>query len=172
MNKQIQSIYNSIYIIREQKVMLDEDLAKLYGVETKVLNQAVSRNKDRFPEEFMFQLSIEEFKNLRSQIVTSRLGGRRYMPFAFTEHGTVMLASVLRSKLAIQINIEIVKTFIRLRHEINSQKDITKQLSEIRSFMLKQSNKADLEFKKVWKAVDELIKSSDDDSKESIGFKS
>lgn len=172
MNKQIQSIYNSIYIIRGQKVMLDEDLAKLYGVETKVLNQAVIRNKNRFPKEFMFQLSIKEFRNLRSQFVTSRLGGRRYMPFAFTEHGTVMLASVLRSKLAIQINIEIVKTFIRLRHAINSQKDITKQLSEIKNFMLKQSNKTDLEFKKVWKAFDELVKSSNDDSKESIGFKS
>jgi hypothetical protein len=117
---QIQSIDHSIYIIRGHRVMLDEDLAKLYGVKTKVLNQAILRNKDRFPEEFMFQLSESEFINLRSQIVTSSWGGRRYQPFAFTEHGVVMLASILRSKQAIKISIEVVKAFVRLRRAINS----------------------------------------------------
>lgn len=167
----IQHIYNAIYIIREQRVMLDEDLAKLYGVETRVLNQIVNRNKKRFPKEFMFQLTLDEFRNLKSQFVTSSWGGRRKMPFVFTEHGTVMLASVLRSKRAIQMNIEVVKTFIRLRQAITSQKDITKELSEVRNFMLKQTNKTDLEFKKVWKAIEELTKPTEDESGKSIGFK-
>jgi hypothetical protein len=91
----LQTIDHVIYTIHGQRVMLDEDLAKIYGVGTKVLNQAIRRNKERFPEDFMFKLTIEEFANLRSQFVTSNRGGRRYMPFAFTEHGSVMLASVL-----------------------------------------------------------------------------
>lgn len=133
--------------------MLDEDLADIYGVETKVLNQAIRRNIQRFPEDFMFQLTIKENFSLRSQIVTSKRGGRRYMPFAFTEHGTVMLASVLKSKRAIQMNIEIVNAFIRLRNVLESQKDMEKQLVEIRSFILKQSNKSDTEFKKSGKRL-------------------
>lgn len=156
-----ESIYNSIYLIRGKRIILDEDLAKLYNVETKVLNQAVRRNKARFPEEFMFQLTLEEYINLRSQFVTSKRGGRRYTPFVFTEHGTVMLASVLKSDVAIKMNIEIVKAFVQLRYAITSQKDVLKQLSEVRSFMLKQSNKTDLEFKKVWKALDCLTFSDD-----------
>lgn len=166
---QVESIYNSIYLIRGQKVMLDEDLAKLYGVETKVLNQAIRRNKERFPNDFMFQLTIKEYTNLRSQIVTSSLGGRRYMPFVFTEHGTVMLASVLRSDRAVEMSIEVIKTFVRMRNAITSQKDILRQLSEVRSFILKQTNRTDREFKKVWKAFDELTKSDDADP---IGFRS
>jgi len=108
-------IQQCIYLIRKQKVMLDKDLAKLYGVETKVLIQAVKRNIDRFPSDFMFQLSGSEFSNLRSQIVTSSWGGRRYNPYVFTEQGVVMLSSVLRSKRAVEVNVAIMRTFVKLR---------------------------------------------------------
>src|SRR5690349_13363716 len=104
---------NKIHFLRGQNVMLDSDLAELYEVETKVLNQAVNRHPDRFPPDFMFQLSDEEWSNLRSQIVTSSLGGRRYAPKVFTEHGVLMLSSVLNSPKAIQVNIQIVRIFTR-----------------------------------------------------------
>src|SRR6266849_2436010 len=96
-------VEHRIYLLRTHKVMLDHDLAHLYGVDTRILNQAVKRNRERFPEDFMFQLSSKETKNLRSQIVTSRWGGRRYLPYAFTEQGVAMLSSVLKSKRAIQV---------------------------------------------------------------------
>jgi len=108
-------IKSKIYEIRGVKVMLDFDLAEIYGVETKVLNQSVKRNIDRFPSDFMFQLNNQEFVNLMSQIVTSRWGGIRYLPYAFTEHGVAMLASILKSKKAIEINLDIVRAFITLR---------------------------------------------------------
>jgi len=166
-----QNIDYAIYIIRGHRVMLDEDLAKIYGIETKAFNQAVHRNKERFPKDFMFQLTFEEFANLRSQFVTSNRGGRRYMPFAFTEHGAVMLASVLKSKRAIQMSIEVVKAFVRLRGVLSSQKNTEKQLTEIRSFMLKQSNKTDREFKKVWKAIEDLTNPPENKLNNPIGFK-
>ena len=122
---------DKILLIRGQKVMLDSDLAFLYGVETKLLIQAVKRNKERFPVEFMFQLTLKEFENLRSQIVTSSWGGRRYAPFAFTEYGVVMLSGVLKSKKAIAININIVKAFIRLRELAFSYKDLARKLWEL-----------------------------------------
>jgi hypothetical protein len=108
-------IQKCIYLIRGQKILLDEDLAGLYGVETRVLNQAVTRNMERFPEDFAFRLSKEEFENLKSQIVTSSWGGRRKPPRAFTEQGVAMLSSVLRSKRAVSVNIAIMRTFVRLR---------------------------------------------------------
>jgi hypothetical protein len=173
MNKQIQKqlIGSSIYLIRGQRVMLDEDLAKLYGVETKVLNQSVRRNISRFPEDFMFSLSKEEYTNLKSQFVTSSWGGRRITPMAFTEHGTVMLASILRSKQAIQMSIEVVKAFVSLRRIHLSHNDVSKQLTELRSFMLKSSNKTDIEFNKVWKAIEKLTNYKGDESINHIGFK-
>lgn len=108
-------IQRCIYLIRGQNVLLDEDLAGLYGVETRVLNQVVTRNMDRFPEDFAFRLSTAEFENLKSQIVTSSWGGRRKPPRAFTEQGVAMLSSVLRSARAISVNIAIMRTFVRLR---------------------------------------------------------
>jgi hypothetical protein len=108
-------IQQCIYLIRGQKVLLDEDLARLYGVQTRALNQAVSRNADRFPEDFVFRLTAEEFANLKSQIVTSSWGGRRKPPRAFTEQGVAMLSSVLKSRRAISVNIAIMRTFVRLR---------------------------------------------------------
>ena len=114
-----------IYLIRGQKVMLDADLAALYEVPTKRLNEAVKRNLDRFPTDFMFQLTEEEFDDLRSQLATSNLpGGRRYLPYAFTEHGVAMLSSVLRSRRAIQMNILIVRAFVRMRELLASHKEL------------------------------------------------
>ena len=110
-----ETIANKIYFIRNQKVMLDRDLAILYGIETKVLNRAVKRNMSRFPEDFMFQLTEIEFQNLKSQIVTSSWGGTRKLPYAFTEHGVLMLSSVLKSDKAIQVNIQIMRIFTKVR---------------------------------------------------------
>ncbi len=126
----VERIQKSIYVIRGHKVMLDSDLASLYGVETKVLLQAVRRNKERFPIDFMFQLSTGEFKILRSQIVTSSWGGRRYAPYAFTEQGIAMLSSVLRSSRAIKINIAIMRVFVHLRKILADNAALRKKLEE------------------------------------------
>jgi len=122
-----------IRLIRGHKVMLDEDLAELYGVETRVLIQAVKRNSSRFPGDFMFQLSVEEAKSLRSQSVISNKGrgGRRYLPFVFTEQGVAMLSSVLNSERAVEINIQIMRAFVRLREMIASNKDLARKLDAL-----------------------------------------
>lgn len=127
----LQLITNKIHFIRNQKVMLDYDLALLYELETKVLKQAVRRNIIRFPDDFMFELNESEFIALRSQIVTSNKGGVRYMPFAFTEQGIVMLSSVLNSEKAIIINIAIMRTFVLLRNSNLSLEEISKKLHDI-----------------------------------------
>lgn len=126
-------ISRHILLLREQRVMLDAELAALYGVETKVLVQAIKRNIERFPTDFMFQLSAEEFANLRSQFVTSSsgYGGRRYAPYAFTEQGVAMLSSVLNSPRAIAINIEIMRAFVQVRATLATHQDLAKQLSEL-----------------------------------------
>ncbi len=124
-------IINSNYMIRETKVMLDRDLADLYDIETKQLKRAVRRNINRFPDDFMFELSIEEFNNLRSQFGTSSRGGARYAPMAFTEYGVIMLASVLNSERAIQVNIQIVRIFTRMREILASHKELLLKLEKI-----------------------------------------
>ncbi len=124
-------IERQILLIRGEKVILDADLAKLYGVDTKVLVQAVKRNKDRFPSDFMFQLSQVEFSDLRSQFVTSTWGGRRYPPYAFTEQGVAMLSSVLRSSRAVAVNIEIMRTFVKLRRLLDSNDKLRKKLEAL-----------------------------------------
>ncbi len=117
--EQIELIKSKIYEIRGQKVMLDRDLAQMYGVETKALKQSIKRNITRFPSDFMFELTPEEFESLRSQIVTSKgRGGTRYMPYVFTEQGVAMLSSVLNSELAININIGIIRAFVAIRHSL------------------------------------------------------
>ena len=126
----IERIANSIYLIRGQKVMLDSDLAELYNVETKHLNQAVKRNIDSFPEDFAFQLTKEEFDVLKSQFVTSSWGGRRKLPFVFTEQGVAMLSSVLKSKHARQINIAIMRTFVRLRNLLSINEELARKVQE------------------------------------------
>jgi ORF6N domain len=126
-------IARHIMLLRNQRVMLDAELAALYGVETKVLVQAIKRNLERFPADFMFQLDTEEFANLRSQFVTSSsgYGGRRYAPYAFTEQGVAMLSSVLNSPRAIAINIEIMRAFVQVRSMVATHQDLAKQLLEL-----------------------------------------
>ena len=137
---EIQIIQNKIYEIRGQRVMLDSDLAELYQVETKALKQAVRRNIERFPEDFMFEISNEEFNSLkdslRSQFVTSNRGGIRYMPFAFTEMGVAMLSSVLRSETAIQANIAIMRAFVAMRNYFAQTAVVSAELAEMRSRLL------------------------------------
>jgi ORF6N domain len=154
-----ESVEHSIHIIRGQKVILDRTLAKLYGVSTKILNQAVKRNPERFPQDFMFQLTMEEARELdsrilRSQIVTlKKPQGKniKYRPYAFTEHGILMLSSVLRSDRAIQANIQIMRTFVRLREMLTSNADLTRRLDEL-------ERTYDGRFKVVFEAIRQLMK--------------
>jgi len=144
-------IESLIYIIREERVMLDQDLAALYEVETKALVQAVQRNIGRFPPDFMFQLSFQEFTALRSQIVTSKgRGGRRTAPYAFTEHGVAMLSSVLRSERAVEINIEIIRAFVKLRQLVASNAELTGRLNRL-------EQNYDSQFKVVFDAIRQLM---------------
>ena len=124
-------IMSKIYILRGRKVMLDMDLAELYGIETRRLNEQVKRNLERFPADFMIQLNHEEFKNLKSHFATSSWGGRRKLPYAFTEHGVLMLASVLNSDIATKVNISIVRVFIKMRELILDHKEFVEKLSQI-----------------------------------------
>jgi hypothetical protein len=143
-------IERRIYLIRGVKVLLSHDLAQLYEVDAKVLNQSVTRNLDRFPEDFMFRLTSEEFDSLRSQIVTSKgRGGRRYLPYAFTEQGVAMLSSVLRSKRAVQVNIEIMRAFVRLRQVLASHTDLNERLEDLEVRM-------EGKFSIVFEAIDKL----------------
>lgn len=129
----MEAIDEKIYLVRGQKVMLDSDLAQVYQVETKMLNRAVKRNLDRFPEDFMFQLTDEETKSLRFQIGTSKTGrgGRRYSPYVFTEHGAVMLASVLNSPTAIEASIKVVRAFIKMRSILALHQDLAERIEEL-----------------------------------------
>ncbi len=161
-------VTSKIYIVRDKKVMLDRDLADLYEVETRALNQAVSRNLTRFPEEFMFQLSPDEFEILISQIVTSSWGGTRKMPFAFTEYGVAMLSSVLRSKRAIQVNIQIMLVFSRIREMLIDSLSIKLDIEEIKKRLHNQDQNLEL----VFSYLDELIeKQENPPPRNRIGFK-
>ena len=136
--KQLEQIRSRIYEVRGVRVMLDFDLAALYQVETRVLKQAVRRNLERFPEDFMFEMTEQEYNSLiislRSQIVTSNeRGGRRHMPFAFTEHGVIMLASLLRSEIAVQMSVQITRAFVAMRNYIMSTRHIEAELAELRA---------------------------------------
>lgn len=143
-------IESKIYLIRGKKVMLDRDLAVLYGVTTGNLNRAVRRNLDRFPEDFMFQLTNHEVKNLIFHFGTSRWGGTRKLPYAFTENGVSMLSSILNSKRAIHVNIQIMRTFTRLREIMGSHKDLARRLDDL-------EKKYDGQFKIVFEAIRQLM---------------
>lgn len=158
----ITAIEQQILMLRGQKVLLDSTLALLYGVETKVLLQAVKRNIDRFPEDFMFSLTKQEFNHLRSQSVTSSWGGRRTPPYAFTEQGIAMLSSVLRSKQAVQVNIEIMRAFVRLRRVLSENTELADKLNQL-------EKRYDEQFKIVFDAIRELMK-PEASSKRPIGF--
>jgi len=156
-------IEGKIFLIRGQKVMLSADLAQLYGVEPRALVQAVKRNLDRFPEDFMFQLTDTEFLNLKSQIVTSSWGGlRRATPYAFTESGVAMLSSVLKSKQAIQVNVQIMRTFTKLREMIVPHKDLARKLSDL-------EKKYDGQFRIVFEAIRQIIE-VEEKPKRKVGF--
>ena len=192
-------IENKIYEIRGQKVMLDFDLAALYEVETKALNQAVKRNIIRFPEDFMFRLTTIEWNLMWSQIVTtypkSQIGkesmqsqfvtasqskrNTQKLPFAFTEHGVTMLASVLRSERAIKMNIEIVRAFIAIRHYINKHKNISEQINDLRIEIQKEFGERDVQIASIYDALENLLDKKEDEveqrlkweQRERIGFK-
>lgn len=139
-------VLNKIYVFRGHKVMLDSDLAELYGIETKVLKQAVRRNISRFPDDFMFELLENEFEFLRSQIVTTKAdkrGGSRYLPMMFTEQGVAMLSSVLKSDIAIKINIQIMRVFTRIRQLLTDNTDLRLEIAEIKNAVEKISRKQD-----------------------------
>jgi len=157
-------IERSILLIRGHKVMLDADLAELYRVETRVLLQAVSRNQKRFPEDFMFQLSKEEYEFLRSQIVISKKGrgGRRYLAYVFTEQGVAMLSSVLRSERAVQVKIEIMRAFVRLQELVATHKDLARKLEAL-------EKRYEAQFKVVFDAIRELM-ARPEPRKRKIGF--
>ena len=161
---EIELIKNKIFEIRGQKVMLDFDLATLYETSTKVLKQSVRRNINRFPEDFMFELTPIELESLRSQIVTSNRGGLRYMPFAFTEQGVAMLSSVLNNEKAIEINIAIIRSFVALRKFALNYEELTKRLTEIEN-----------QFPDIYKALNYLVDKDNDTNKNTqrnkIGYK-
>ena len=152
-------VKNLIYEIRGYKVMLDSDLAELYEVPTKRLNEALKRNLARFPKHYMFQLTTEEFESLRSQIATSNKtrGGRRYMPYVFTEQGVAMLSSVLNSEKAIQINIKIIDTFVQMREWALDNKELTKRVADIENYLINYAKDNNKEIEKIYEAIDLLM---------------
>lgn len=161
-------IMDKIFLIRNHKVMLDRDLAELYGLDTKVLKQQVRRNLNRFPDDFMFELTENEFSILRSQIVTSSWGGIRYLPMVFTEHGVLMLSSVLNSKKAIAVNIQIMRIFTRLRQMLTDTLGLKLEIEEIKKKVQNQDKNIEL----VFSYLDELIIRNEEQLKrKQIGYK-
>ena len=162
-----ESVINKIYLIRGQKVMLDRDLAELYGVTTGNLNKAVSRNLMRFPEDFMFELTKEEFENLKSQIETSNWGGIRKMPKVFTEQGVAMLSGVLHSDRAIMVNIQIMRAYTKMREMLLSHKDLLLKMEEMEKKVIGQDEKMELIFNYLKQFINEQ-----ETPRKRIGFKS
>lgn len=156
MNDLVQ-IQNLIYEIRGLKVMLDSDLANLYGVETKSLNRAVKRNIERFPVNFMFQLTKEEWQNLRYQNGTFKNDIRKYLPYVFTEQGVAMLSSVLRSKQAIQTNIQIMNTFVKVRHFVLENKELTQRFKELEQYFINYCKDNEKDKQQIYEAIDLLM---------------
>jgi hypothetical protein len=159
-------VINKIHLVRKQKVMLDVDLAELYGVETKQLKRAVKRNTDRFPKDFMFELNDQEFENLRSQFGTSRWGGTRYAPMAFTEQGVAMLSSVLNSERAVLVNIHIIRVFTRMRELLSTHKDVLLKLEQLERAVVQH----DGEIKAIFDHLRELL-NLPSEPRQKIGFK-
>ena len=156
-------VASKIAVVRGQRMMFAQDLAPLYGVETKILMQSVKRNAVRFPVDFMFQLTEQEFTNLRSQFVTSNRGGTRYLPYVFSEQGVAMLSSVLRSPRAVAVNIEIMRAFVRMRALIDSNQILAKKIAGL-------EDKYDGKFKVVFQAIYDLMDDREKKPKRKIGF--
>jgi len=160
------NIESKILLVRGQKVMLDTNLAELYGVETRALNQAVKRNGDRFPADFAFQLTAEEAANLKSQIVTSSWGGRRYLPFAFTEHGALMLGNVLKSDRAVEVSLMVVRTFVHLRELVSTHKELSQKFDQLE----RKVGAHDKALAEIINAIRQLMAPSEPNRKRRIGF--
>jgi hypothetical protein len=165
----LERIESRIYLVRGQKVILDSDLAALYGVPTKRLNEQVKRNRDRFPADFMFQLTSNEAEDLRSQIATSSRGhgGRRYRPYAFTEHGAVMAASVLNTRRAVDVSVYVVRAFIKLREVLSTHKELARRLVELEE----RIKGHDEEITALFEAIRQLMEPPEK-SRKRIGFHS
>lgn len=162
-------VEQKIFLVRGKRVMLDKELANLYGVSAKVLNQAVRRNIYRFPEDFMFRLSQVEFKNLRYQFGTSSWGGRRYLPYVFTEQGVAMLSSILNSKRAVLVNIQIVRAFVKLREVLSTHKKLAEKLG----LLERRVGKHDKKIRAIFQTIQELIEAPpppEEPPKRRIGF--
>ena len=186
MNTEI--IHNKIYEIRGHKVMLDYEIAEMYEVETKRINEQVKRNIERFPEDFMFQLTENEWVMMRSQIVTTsdsnwsqiatsskKHRGKSYLPFAFTEHGVTMLATVLRSEKAVKVSIAVVRAFISLKQYIADRKNISKQINSIKDELSERIDEQDVQIIEIYQVLDKLIQDKEEQKpvkREPIGFKS
>ena len=164
-------VMNKIYFIRNQKVMLDKDLSELYCVETRTLKQQVKRNIERFPIDFMSQLTKDEYNNLRSQIVISSWGGSRYMPLAFTEQGVAMLSSVLNSKQAILVNIQIIRVFTRIRELLATHKELLYKIEKLEQKDIEQEQKIVLIFKYIKKLEKARQEEKKYKSRKKIGYK-
>ena len=162
-----ETIANTIYYNRNQKVMLDRDLATLYGIETKRLNEQVKRNLSRFPEDFMFQLTENEFQNLKSQNATSSWGGTRKLPYAYTEHGVLMLSSVLNSEKAIQTNIQIMRIFTKVRQMLLDTTEMKLDIVQIQKKLENQGKNIEL----VFSYLDELTEKKEEKPRTKIGYK-
>ncbi|EHQ25502.1 ORF6N domain-containing protein [Mucilaginibacter paludis] len=163
-----ETLMSKIYFIRGQKVMLDSDLAELYGVETRRLNEQVTRNADRFPDDFMFRLNEFEFDSLMSQIATSKRGGRRKLPYVFTEHGVLMLSSVLNSKQAIKVNIQVMRIFTRIRKMFMDNTELRLEIEMIKKKLDNQDKNLEI----VFRYLDELIdKNERPKERKRIGYK-
>ena len=164
-------VKNLIYDIRGQKVMLDFELAELYEVETKNLNRAVKRNKERFPEDFVFQLTSEEWEafKVRCQIGTSpKGGGRQYLPYAFTEQGVAMLSGVLKSRRAVEVNIQIMRTFVKLRQWALDSKEFGQRLLDLEKYFMEHCSDNEKDIKRIYEAIDLLM---DRTKPGEVGFK-
>ena len=186
MNTEI--IHNKIYEIRGHKVMLDYEIAEMYEVETKRINEQVKRNIERFPEDFMFQLTENEWEMMRSQIVTTsdsnwsqiatsskKHRGKSYLPFAFTEHGVTILATVLRSEKAVKVSIAVVRAFISLKQYIADRKNISKQINSIKDELSERIDEQDVQIIEIYQVLDKLIQDKEEQKpvkREPIGFKS
>ncbi len=164
-------LMNKIYLIRGEKVMLDSDLAELYEVETRRINEQVKRNIDRFPKDFMFQLTKDEFENLKSQVATSSWGGRRKIPFAFTEHGVLMLSSVLKSNRAIQVNIQIMRIYTKVRQMLSSHKEILLRLEKMEHKLIGHDEKILLIFDYLKQLEKTKLEEIEYKNRKRIGFK-
>jgi len=162
----VEAIASKIFIVRDKKVMLDRDLAKLYGVETKYLIRQVKRNSKRFPDDFMYVLSSEEIRNLRCQNVTSSWGGRRYAPYVFTQEGVAMLSSVLNSERSIQVNILIMRAFVRLKETLLSYDKLAAKISELEKKYMGHDEK----IQDIFEAIRQLVASPPEKKRRITGF--